>query len=362
MSSNSPIRFPRLRDFDADELARQWLERPGSLQPLLQHPDQVYAPIGGPKVTQEHLKQVRDAVCSAVAHAREASNRDPSGSIGVTWETRFDVHVGAALHHTLGLSRSEAAARGVWSWITLVLLPDVIANRHPATKNAAKLTGGPRNMFSATWWPVEVLGKRLVDPTSSMALSVDEIVGLFERPTLARENELAVAYASTVQQFPPRGRMVTTREFAKLVRRAGAHTNWSVAGTETLGSLFAEAADRAAVLREDRDAKVSADSEAPIRLEVRLGALSLPVEIERDTDSAIQPCGTLEWTSIECPADAELPSAVVVDGHELPLYENGITRKKHLRFRCEKVLANGVKVSATVIRRRDDVYLECRIG
>lgn len=362
MSSNSLLRFPRLRDLDADDLANRWLARPGSLEVSFHHPDQVFAPIGGHKVTQGHLEQVRDAVHGAVASAREVNDSHPQGSSGITWETRFDVHVGVALHQTLGISRSEAAVPGVWSWLTLVLLPDVIAFRHPRTKKAARLTGGPRNILSVTWWPVEVLGRSLVDPTSTQSLQVDEIVGLFERSALSRNNELAVAYATLVQQRQPQGRMSTTREFAKLVRRMGAHTSWSVARTEALESLLEEAAGLAASSQNEHDILSVTEKQAPIRLEVRLGALSLPVEIERDVNSPIQPCGNLGWTAIKCPSTTDAPTAIFVEGQLMLLKSDGLTKRGFSRFRCEQTLTNGVTVNATIIRRRGDVYLECRIG
>lgn len=348
-------RFPRLRTADAMGLAEALAEDPASLSPGTRHPNQIYAPIGGPIVEESELQDARDAVLDAVEEAKSRHDAAPTGE-GITWQTRFDVHVGRALHRNLELNRSEAAVDGVWSWLTLVLLPDVVLHRYPDPP-ATRLTGGLRNVFSVTWWPVEVLGD-LIEPSSGRALQVDEIVGLFERRTLSRDNDLAVDYARTVRTLPTKDRMNTTREFAKAVRRVGAHTCWAVADHDRLDILLAEAIDRAAA--PDRDGDVQPET-GPITGSVRLGSLDLPIEVER-SDSDLQPTGTLDWTAIKCPATAGDPDRLVINGQHVELEQKGTTRAGHSRFRAKKRLPNGVMVTATVIRRPDDVYLECELS
>lgn len=358
MSSDPLHRFPRLRLADALSRAEALVSEPASVPPDTRHPNQIYAPLGGPIVEEAVLHRTREAVLRAVDGARAAQDSAPTGE-GITWQTRFDVHVGLALHENLPLTRSEAAAEGVWSWLTLVLLPDVVPNRHPKP-TTKRLMGGLRNVFSVTWWPVEVLGD-LVDPQSGRSLQVDEIVGLFERRTLSRDNALAVDYAAALRTLPAKDRMATSREFAKGVRRVGAHTCWTAADHGRLDDLLEEAVERANAGPVDTMASEDGPGDGPISAAVRLGSLELPFEIER-AEAPLQPTGSIAWTAIACPATAGRPSALLIEGQQIDLEEWGQSRRGHPRFRCRATLASGVTVKATVLRRSADVYLECRLA
>lgn len=347
-------RFPRLRTADAIALAEKVAENPAAVAPDTRHPNQIYAPIGGPVVDEASLRGVRHDVLAALEEARADHDAAPSGE-GITWQTRFDVHVGRALHEALQLSRSEAAVDGVWSWLTLVLLPDVALHRYP-DPSTARLTGGLRNVFSVTWWPVEVLGD-LVEPSSGRALQVDEIVGLFERRTLSRDNQLAVSYARTIRTLATKDRMKTSREFAKAVRRVGAHTCWAIADHQRLEALLEDAAERVDAAADDNQEEPAS---GPIEGSVRLGTLELPISLER-SDADLQPTGVLDWTAIKCPT-AEDPELLTIEGRRIELRREGNTRAGHPRFRAHERLPNGVTISATVVRRPDDVYLECELS
>lgn len=359
MSSDQLHRFPRLRMSDALPLAESLVASPADVRPDTRHPNQIYAPLGGPVVDESVLHRTREAVLEAVDEARAAHDSAPPGE-GITWKTRFDVHVGCALHEQLPMCRSEAAAEGVWSWLTLVLLPDVVPHRHPKP-TTKRLMGGLRNVFSVTWWPVEVLG-RLVEPESGRALQVDEIVGLFERRTLSRDNALAVDYVTALRTLPAKDRMTTSREFAKAVRRVGAHTLWSLADHERLDGLLEKAVEKADSDPVEEPLDDSEDqTQGPIRAAVRLGSLELPFEIER-SDAPLQPTGERDWTALPCPSTAGNPDALVIDGQQLDLESRGENRRGYPRFGCRARLASGVTVTATMLRRSRDVYLECKLA
>ena len=145
----------------------------------------------------------------------------------------------------------------------------------------------------------------------------------------------------------------------KAVRRVGAHTCWQVADHSRLETLLDEAVTRA-----DKDPEEADDNlldEGPINGVVRLGSLELPIKITR-SDSDLQPTGALDWTAIPCPAKAGEPRIVKVGDHVVELEPKGTTRAGHPRFRGQAELPNGVTAKATVIRRKDDVYLNCELS
>lgn len=233
------LSFPRLRPADAHALATQFLSDPSSLTHQFSYSEQVYAPIGGQRVSEASLRHVRESVIEAVDLAHRSSCESPPGQSGISREAFFDSFVGLALHRELNMCRSEAAVPGVWSWLTLVLLPDVISIRSPRTDSVNRLIGGTKNIFSVTWWPVEILGPDLV--RSRSMLQVDEVVGLFERRAgLSRYNALAIAYAKAVQESDPTGRTKVTRRFAKQIRRLGVHVSWPAANLDCLQGLLAQ--------------------------------------------------------------------------------------------------------------------------
>ena len=353
------LRFPRLRTTDALALAERHIEDPSTLTPSTSYVDQIYAPVGGPIVGEDHLQDVRQAVLGALEDARVQHDEAPRGE-KTSWQARFDVHVGTALHESLRISRSEAAAGGFWSWLTLILLPDIIPHRYPNTSNVNRVLGGLRNVFSVAWWPVEVLGG-LVESQSQRSLQVDEIVGLFERSTLSRDGALAVAYAKTVRAAEPVDRMATSREFAKAVRRVAAHTSWVVGDHGRLKPLWDEASARPLTVEIEGTEDTKESTEDTITISVRLGALELPLQMQRG-DGELQPTGDLPWTAVACPATADPPDALMIEDHRINLEANGVTKSGHPRFRGHGRLSNGVTVRSTVVRRPNDVYLQCRLG
>lgn len=351
------MRFPRLRFVDAQNLAEELATNPSGIVPSISHPNQYHAPVGGPRVPTARLEQVRQAVLEAHAKARE--DHDALGTQGgrISWPKRFDLTVGRALHTTLGMSRSEAAVDGVWSWLSLVLLPDIALQRW-SDAPAKRVMGGPRNLFSVAWWPMEVLGESL-DPSNPDALGVDELVGLFERPTLSREPELARRYTELLQARDAAGRPDISRLFAKGVRRAGSHTLWPIAEPSRLEGLLA------AAIKARESAEVTSDapdepSDGPIEAAVRFGSLEVEFSIPR-SHGHLQPRGTLDWTSVPRPAASDPPGHLRVEGHLLPLEANGNTRRRHPRFICDGLLETGVRVRATVLQRPKDLYVTCSL-
>lgn len=213
--------FPRLSHADALSELEALAELSDDESPgwTTHHENQFYAPIGGEPIEPELLREVRDAVEAAVV-AADADEEQRSS------EAAYDLHVGMALHETAPLSRTEAAHEEVWSWITLVLLPDFAVQRFPSL-HVKRMTGHPRNVFRRVWWRREVLGE-LSDPRVSEQLGEDEFVGIFERPTVGRDESLARTLVAHLQERTAEGRSEYTRVLARTVLRDLAHLDLSV--------------------------------------------------------------------------------------------------------------------------------------
>ena len=91
--------------------------------------------------------------------------------------------LGRTLHEHLRIIPADAAHDETWSFLTLVVFPDVAVIRFP-DMHVNRLIGTPRNVLRRTWFRQEVLGDLL--HSTGRPLGEDELVGLFERSALAR--------------------------------------------------------------------------------------------------------------------------------------------------------------------------------
>jgi hypothetical protein len=131
----------------------------------------------------------------------------------------FDRTVGRVLYETMDIVPADAASEEVWSFMTLVLLPEVGPWRFPGA-GTSRYLGVPRNVLRRTWWRAHVLGPDLGgERPGSPPLGEDELVQIFERPTLAGNPWVARAIVATVHAVAP-GLTVARSEFVRdLTRR-----------------------------------------------------------------------------------------------------------------------------------------------
>ena len=89
-------------------------------------------------------------------------------------------------------SPSDAAHDGVWSFLTLMLFPDILADRWPATSPSGELprdrwigrqAGRDRNYFKLAWRRWRILGTVMSE--TGDAFGEDEFGALFERSAVA---------------------------------------------------------------------------------------------------------------------------------------------------------------------------------
>ena len=139
----------------------------------------------------------------------------------------------------------EAASTEVWSWLTLVLMPDIALQRFPDA-SSSRMNGGPRNVFRKVWWRVEVLGD-LADPALPGTLGEDELVGIFERTSLGRNRSVARAIFRRIAAFEDRGRTEYSRALSRTVLRDLAHVSTALLDEVSADALVASAHGRIAL-------------------------------------------------------------------------------------------------------------------
>ncbi|TCJ30430.1 hypothetical protein [Nocardioides jejuensis] len=161
----------------------------------------------GRVATVQEIRALRTAVCSAMSHWIER------GTLGAD-AARFDSELGVVLHHELQIVPSDAAHEDTWSFLTLMVFPDLATLRFPGL-HKDRMVGTPRNALRRVWQRQEVLGDWL--QTADAPLGEDELVGLFERSAMVRNRRLARITAGIVAAHDGANRSAWARNFYKAV-------------------------------------------------------------------------------------------------------------------------------------------------
>lgn len=131
---------------------------------------------------------------------------------------------------------ADAANEEVWSFLTLVVLPEVALWRFPDKKDE-RFIGRPRNTFRRLWWRAYVLaGENRPGAATSDPLGEDELVNIFERPSIVRTASLAQAMTKAIRALPSTpgvARSEVMRELAKRMRRLLCSSRSTVSNART---------------------------------------------------------------------------------------------------------------------------------
>ena len=227
--------YPRLPRPAAQELLQRTQEASPAVRrsmAALSHPQAAPVPTGGTPVPTGHLERLAASVRGEFGS--ELEDPFPSGS-----EAEVDARIGQVLHAQMDIVVSDAASEGVWSFLALVLLPDVATWRFPDC-HPSRLIGHKRNVFRRPWWRRHVLGD-LVSPQppgGSRLLGEDELVGIFERSSMSRSHSLARALARHILglQIPDRSHFA--RELQKRIGRRLAYTTVEALDEDQLSELI----------------------------------------------------------------------------------------------------------------------------
>jgi hypothetical protein len=174
-----------------------------------EHPRAAPVATGGRVASSEHIEDVRAVVLRTIEPWRLL------GTVPRPQAAAFDLALGRTLHEHLRIIPADAAHDEAWSFLTLVVFPDVAVFRFP-DMHVDRLIGAPRNVLRRTWSRQEVLGDLL--RSTDRPLGEDELVGLFERSALARNHALVRRLAVAVLAYDgPAARSEWARDLYKRV-------------------------------------------------------------------------------------------------------------------------------------------------
>ncbi|MEU8631082.1 DUF6339 family protein [Amycolatopsis sp. NPDC048633] len=144
------VLFPRLLPRQADKLYEQYksltieeLEQHAALR----HDSAVYAATGGDRAREKDLDELRQSIVAVAREAGFPNRMTPSA------QNSFDRKIAELLHRTTGLTPAEAAARDIWVFLALVVLPDVSFWRFEKRTSERFLAKDlTRHVFGRLWW------------------------------------------------------------------------------------------------------------------------------------------------------------------------------------------------------------------
>jgi len=189
--------WPRLSSHDALAI---WDELRGKPVSALQesaafdHDYATFTATGGVRMTGDELRSLRSKLLGAATTAGFPNPSDTNS------RRTFDQDAMVILHGDSEIPHEEAAKEGMWSFMALVLLPDVAVWRYPDTSTSERFIGNAalRNVFQRLWWRADVFRMEdQEDPYSIPAsLREDAAVQILERPGLAINRRLARSIAT----------------------------------------------------------------------------------------------------------------------------------------------------------------------
>jgi Family of unknown function (DUF6339) len=237
-----PITYPRLPTPSAEILVLE--QQNLSAEDLTRHaetshPKQEWYPTVPTRVTKPELSTLRSDVLGIARVHGFPANQPRSG------HSLFDQQLAIHLYEHMGLVPAEASAGGVWSFLALVLLPDVAAWRFPNRNNKrfigsdTMIGSSNRHVFGRLWARAYIFGPRLIS-----RLNEDNIVNIFERPTFGGNTRLAQAIGSTFVRTVDEHRVTQSqdlmRDAMKRLRRLAYLVSFSALSDDQLSDLLNE--------------------------------------------------------------------------------------------------------------------------
>jgi hypothetical protein len=236
--TSSTLLYPRLPRSVAKSLI---LDMVGATSPelrdlsALSHPDAEPSATGGHPVDSGKLVEVQQAIRDV---AEKAGFPKPLGSSAQA----FDRPCGTALLRVMDIVPADAAEEGVWSFLTLVLVPEIGPWRFPSPPED-RLVGHPRNVLRRTWWRAWALGPDLSHaPDGCEPLGEDESVQIMERPSLGGNRRTARALQAALWRAEVEGltmpRSELMRQLARRLRAVKSHIALDGLDDDSLAGLL----------------------------------------------------------------------------------------------------------------------------
>jgi len=153
----------------------------------IEHRDAIYTQTGGANIDDATLTKMIDEIRSIAKKCGYPDKKDQK------MQSQFDVKVAAWLFNNMEIDFGEVFRKDVWSFITLVMLPDVSKWRYPGFSKE-RLLGGVRNVFQRLWYRAYMFdmgGKEETRWKLLEALTEDAMVAIIERPSISANQILA---------------------------------------------------------------------------------------------------------------------------------------------------------------------------
>ena len=239
MTSEALYLYPRLGHQAAVRLMEERMPLPADeLMRLgaLEHPDAAPAASGGHAVSPTRLKAVQEGIRDVAQKAGY-----PKALRRLAGQT-FDRPVGSLLFESMGIVPGDAANDGVWSFLTLVVVPEIGPWRFP-DKAPDRILGRPRNVLRRSFWRAWAFGTDLdYAPDGCTPLGEDEFVQIMERPSLGGNRHTSQALLTAIWKAERGGLAVARSEFVReLTRRTRAvrsHLSLDVLDASELAELL----------------------------------------------------------------------------------------------------------------------------
>jgi hypothetical protein len=154
------------------------------------HVEQIFSPVGTP-AEASHLRSLRSHLLQGAQESGYPNAPDQVQRL------RFDAYAGRVLHYAMNPIPAEASKGGVWEFMSLVLVPDLVRWRwFDASMGLApteRFLAGRRNTFERAWRRAFLLyDESRTNPYELIdELGEDELVQIVERPYLSGNRQLA---------------------------------------------------------------------------------------------------------------------------------------------------------------------------
>lgn len=236
------ILLPRLPEVEAARLLEAFLTNPESTTRNGFDPNRLpdgvrFGPTGGTRVSAGQLRKLHSDV---VAIAQE------SGYPGTGRYSEFDFRASVYLGESPLFMSGEALRDDVWSFVSIVMFPDIVWWRF-RKDSRARYFGGVRNAFQRLWIRARALDRGAGHPDRwglLRDLTEDALVQITERPSIGADprvaRQLAEAWVRARDRYGRDGLEDVMRSVTKLLRMRNVIRAYAVLPDQTLAEEFDE--------------------------------------------------------------------------------------------------------------------------
>jgi hypothetical protein len=237
-----PVTYPRLPISVAETLLIE--QQDLSPQALCQNfatsnPKQEWYPTVPTRISETDLSALRSGVVG-IAQVHGFPNRQMRSG-----NTLFDQQVAVYLYEHMGLVPAEASSGGVWSFLSLTLLPDVAVWRFPERRrnrfigSDVMIGTSNRHVFGRLWARAYIFGPPLIPH-----LLEDNIEGILGRPIFGGSQRISQAIGHALVRVVAEHNVTNSqnllRDAMKRLRRLAYLVNFNTLDDDQLRDILTE--------------------------------------------------------------------------------------------------------------------------